>query len=281
MYVMAKPSRQCGQGLVGFAVASVFLVIPLTLGINYVARLGDVKHKSYEAARYAVWERTVWHQSDRNYNVKPDLDISREINKRIFSKQTDKINSSEDRKSVPAEQLDYDGNLYVWGSPVGEVDKLPIIRVPDQQDAEPNRLFVSDDRTPGGISSSVSQVASTMLDLSLDGFYNASIELQLEKAPQFKKQFDNVYGEDSVLKTQSTNAMLVGAWNANGPGDISRKVGKLIPTTLLDNGVIDTLRAAASTAGFEEFDELEFGKVDPERVPCQRLVNARGSGKGC
>lgn len=263
----------------GFIIAAIFFVVPVALGINYIARIGDAKHNSYEAARYALWERTVWHQSNNNYNTKADIDISREINQRVFASQAQLLDSRQDRRGVPQSQINYDANLYGWEYVRNQ--RSPIIEVPNRRNAEPNRLRIADQRMPGTIASGVNRVAGTMLQLDLNGFYNADIELQLLKDPNFLQQLNVGLGGNNPLVTRSNNAMLIGAWNANGPGEIRSRIRRLVPTTLLDNGVIDALRTAAATARFREFRQLDFGRVEPDRVPCQRTTGRRGGGRGC
>ncbi|WP_086933205.1 hypothetical protein [Agarilytica rhodophyticola] len=271
---------QRGQGMVGFIVAATFFVIPAALGINYLARLGDAKHKSHEAARYATWERTVWHQSDSRYNRKSDIDISREINQRIFAEQNRPLDSVQDRRRVAANTIQYDRNLYNWDLTNGP--RAPIIETPNRRGAEPNTLAIADSRAPGTFSSAVNNVASGVFDFDRNGFYNSRISMQFHKDRHYTAEFDAALGgSNTPLMATTNNAMLVGSWNANGPGDVRRRVSRILPTDFLDNGVVDAFRGAASFAGFREFRQLDFGRVDPERVPCQRLQGIRGRGRGC
>ncbi len=272
-------NKQGGQGMVGFIVAATFFVVPVALGINYLARIGDAKHKSYEAARYATWERTVWHQSDARYNRKSNIDISREINQRIFAEQTRPLSSVEDRRRVAANTIQFDRNLYGWDRSNGQ--RPPIIETPNQNGAEPNTLTIADNRAPGSFSGTINNIASATLGLDRNGFYNSRISLRLHRDANLINEFSAALGQNTELTTASNNAMLVGAWNADGPSDVRRIVRRSLPTTLLDNGVMDALRSAASFAGFEEFDQLDFGRVEPDRVPCQRLRTPRNRGRGC
>ena len=56
---------------------------PFILGIPLLGKQLDVKHKTYDAARYAVWERTVW-RNDSLSNRKGDDDISLEVRDRTL-----------------------------------------------------------------------------------------------------------------------------------------------------------------------------------------------------
>jgi hypothetical protein len=56
---------------------------PFLIGIPLLGKQLDVKHKSYDAARYAVWERTVW-RSDGTSNRKSEADIVLEARDRAL-----------------------------------------------------------------------------------------------------------------------------------------------------------------------------------------------------
>lgn len=67
-------------------IETVFALLALTPFIAGVALLGkqlDVKQKTYDAARYSVWERTIW-RNDGASNRKQDADISLEARDRIL-----------------------------------------------------------------------------------------------------------------------------------------------------------------------------------------------------
>lgn len=56
---------------------------PFILGIPLLGKQFDVKHKTYDAARYAVWERTIW-RNDGTSNRKADNDIAIEVRDRAL-----------------------------------------------------------------------------------------------------------------------------------------------------------------------------------------------------
>jgi hypothetical protein len=78
-----------GQSITEFVVLLTFFV-PLFLTIPLIGKYLDVKQKTIEASRYAVWERTVW--SDVNpsswwnddENHKSDEQVQKEIDERIY-----------------------------------------------------------------------------------------------------------------------------------------------------------------------------------------------------
>lgn len=70
-----------GNALVETVVALVAL-LPFIGGMVLLGKQLDVKHKSFDALRYSVWERTVWKGSGAN--AKSDADITMEALDRSF-----------------------------------------------------------------------------------------------------------------------------------------------------------------------------------------------------
>lgn len=261
--------KQGGQGMVGLLTAILFVLVPLALAVNYISKVGDARHKSLEAARYATWERTVWHQSSSRYNRKSDIDISREINQRVFGEQDKALDSREDKQSVSADSINLDANLYAWD---GGGERMLI---PPEGSSELNNLTIAERRAPGSFSGIMNRVVGTMFGLDQNGFYNSTIRLNLFKKPDLE-----LLGSEDLTLT-SNNAMLVGAWNANGPAGVRSTVRRTVPTSLLDNSGFRTIRNMASSVGFRELGRFEPGKVEAEWIPCQRATGGNRSGRRC
>src|SRR3954467_5384209 len=71
----------------GNAMAETIVVLlalsPFIVGIPLLGKQLDIKHKSYDTARYSVWERTVW-RSDGASNRKSEDDIALETRDRAL-----------------------------------------------------------------------------------------------------------------------------------------------------------------------------------------------------
>ncbi len=266
--------KQRGQGMVGFLVACVFVLVPLSVGMNYLSKVGDVRHKSQEAARYATWERTVWHQSSSDYNRKSDIEISREINQRVFSEQDKVLDSTQDKRSVAVNSITLDSNLYAWR------DNERMLAPPPANPNELNNLRIRDRRAPGNFSAALNRVATTMFSLDRNGFYNSNVQLKLFEKDSLFHDPDLPVGPIDMNMT-SNNAMLVGTWNANGPSGIRRSVQRTVPTSYLNTSAFRTIRNMASRVGFREIGRFEPGKVETEWIPCQRATGGNRTGKRC
>lgn len=74
--------RQRGNAIAEVIVAMLALS-PLLVGIPLLGKQLDIKHKTYDATRYAVWERTVWSDQGSS-NRKSADDITLEARDRAF-----------------------------------------------------------------------------------------------------------------------------------------------------------------------------------------------------
>lgn len=71
----------------GSAMAETIIALlalsPFLIGIPLLGKQLDIKHKSFDATRYAVWERTVW-RSDGTSHRKSEADIALETRDRVL-----------------------------------------------------------------------------------------------------------------------------------------------------------------------------------------------------
>lgn len=55
MKISNNPKRQQkGQSLAEFLVVAVFVLVPTLIGLIYLAKTGELRHRSYETARYSA-----------------------------------------------------------------------------------------------------------------------------------------------------------------------------------------------------------------------------------
>jgi hypothetical protein len=73
---------------------ALLALAPFIAGIPLLGKQLDIKHKSYDAARYSAWERSVW-RSDGVRNRKHDEAISLEARDRIFGHSSAAVTSVE------------------------------------------------------------------------------------------------------------------------------------------------------------------------------------------
>ena len=80
-------SFSCGQALTEVLVSLIFFA-PVFLLVPIIGKYLDIKQKTIEASRYAVWERSVWSDPgsvwDSGENTKNDEEIGTEVDRRFF-----------------------------------------------------------------------------------------------------------------------------------------------------------------------------------------------------
>ncbi len=89
--IMKKNHQQisfsCGQALTEVLVSLIFFA-PVFLLVPIIGKYLDIKQKTIEASRYAVWERSVWSDPgstwDSDENTKNDEVIGAEVDRRFF-----------------------------------------------------------------------------------------------------------------------------------------------------------------------------------------------------
>ncbi len=80
--IAKRSSCERGSAMAETLVALLALT-PFLIGVPLLGKQADIKHKSFDAARYGVWERTVW-RSDGTSNVKSTQDITLETRDRVL-----------------------------------------------------------------------------------------------------------------------------------------------------------------------------------------------------
>ena len=258
-----------GQGMVGLLIASTFVLVPMAIAIPYLAKVSDSKHKLYEASRYSAWERTVYDRTGSRYNRKSDASVMREINQRVFGLANNPVDTIKDKQNVTVNTINLDPMLktYNYGNGGSEI---PMLRDVNQATNSYNRINMVERAQNGRIGRAVDGVARRGLRLERSGIQIHDVTIELAKIstlPLMNGRFEST----------SRNAILNGAWNANGPADVRNSLRNVISSRILQNGIVSGIQRLGSAVGFKDVgtNSLQFGRVDPDRVACQRLVGAR------
>jgi hypothetical protein len=65
--------RRCRGNAIAEVIVALLAFCPFLIGIPWLGKQLDIKHKSLDAARYAVWERTVWRSSGNNSKAPEEI----------------------------------------------------------------------------------------------------------------------------------------------------------------------------------------------------------------
>jgi hypothetical protein len=259
---MCFSHHQKGQAIASFLIASVFLLVPISLGINYLAKVGDARHKTHEAARYALWERTAWHRGGSRYNVKTDAEINNEITSRIYGKADLPLHSVNDKISATSDPL-LETNLYLWDEGRESVLK-------EYSENKVAELSIRNNSASGSFSAAVATVGE-FLELDNRGFHIAEISVRFNKAKILDSQLSSFLPDGNNIHLRAKSSMLIGSWSAYNALAINDHVdGTLLTSRIADIPGFSTLRGAIA-AFHPEIDDLDLGLIRPEILPCQRI----------
>lgn len=263
-------AKQRGQGMAEALIAATFVLIPLAIGLPYLAKVADTRHKLHQAARYAAWERTVYHRNGANYNVKSDDAVMREINRRVLARADQVIDSNRDRQSVALNTIPLDVMLATPNYRQGG-QLRPFLNPVQQTTNSYVRLTVTERPEEGRLAQIVNRVRSFGLDLDPSVIQTHRVTADLYKLPMLAQAA-------GPFEVSAQNALLLGSWNARGPDNVRERIRNTVPTTFLNNGFLNSLQNIIGIIGFDEIraNSLQWGRIDPDRVPCQRLAPPGG-----
>ncbi len=289
------PRLQHGSALVELAVVVSFLLGSLLLLTSLLGKQVDAKHDYEQALRYAAWERTVWltgrNAAVPNAPVKSSAEIGNEIQARIFADRGALLRSDQ-RTGVRQEQIDP-----MLSMPIAvRLDTRnnatrPWLVNRNNNNARPSFAGRVEQNTR--LSGVAAQGVNTMIrgleaisnfDVQNNGLYRTQLEVDLADTRHYREFLTNVNtGRPMDLRvdrqrngTTRNLTLLADGWNVGGPAHAVEQVSSLVATEFLDNAAIDTVMSVVGWFPMaREIGWLDFGHVDPEQVPTQRLGRYR------
>lgn len=270
-----RPRRaQGGQAMVEFVVAAVLFALPVFLIIPLLGKYADMKSTAIQGARYAAWERTVFF-AGRAASVswpgvtKSDDEIRNELRQRLFSEGTGIANGDKS-----AGNWGGSGLKNAWRNRNGTV-MLPSYNSVTQS--------VVNDDTPS-IVNDVLNLIVTVTDaigsftLEMKGLYGAEVAVAANTLPinmslsgDTSKSFN-----PGTLTFRDKNVILANTWSANGAAHVKSQTEGLTPTGIFNNPIVKVIwdigRIIFAIAT-PEILFLELGKIEPDVVPPDRLVD--------
>lgn len=216
------PSR--GNAMVETLIALLALS-PFITGMVLMGKQLDVKQKIYEAARYAVWERTVWRSSGTS-NTKRDEDISLEARDRILGDSRAPITSTADLSAVGITENP------LWRNRQGQRlieyhDTGAAFAVDSSESAAPVQtgyVFISGIAHGDGVLGEVAD-ALQLSNLKLDrrSFVQSAVSVGLMP----------LWSDSDKVTQRATGALLSDTWSAPDENALRRRVDDLTTDELL------------------------------------------------
>jgi hypothetical protein len=218
---------QRGNSLVETMIALVALS-PFLAGIVLLGKQLDVKHKSFDALRYTLWERTVW--SER---AKPQVDLASEALDRAFGDPRAGL--------LPIESLRADG---VSQNPFWRYKRQSLL-ANDSTSAVSSRVV--DDEPPvdvgymlvrglahgtGSVGAAAGALQMNNLGLSHRAFAGATIETNIR--PLLSSVANRSSAEQRPLVQRVTGAVLSDTWSPRDEHEFSHKVDRVTANELIE-----------------------------------------------
>jgi hypothetical protein len=277
---LTMPGRSQGNALAETLVALLALT-PLLAGIPLLGKQLDIRHKSLDAARYSVWERTVW-RSDGVSNRKPGEQITLEAHDRtVGDPRTGLIAGDRLYEEGVTENLlwrDHRGQRLLAYERAGAVSALHEER---RTPGDVGRLFAPAIAHGDGV---LAEIAGALqvdhLGLSRRAFANATVTITAR--PTLAERADRSIGlgqanrrerSSPLLAYAATAAVLSDSWSAADEGQLGGRVDDV--TT---NELIEMLELPARVIGMQAigrgrplYGEGQFA-WDPDLRPRSTVV---------
>lgn len=246
-----KGSR--GQATIELLVAAMFILVPMAIGMSYIAKVGHTQHKVHEAARYAAFEKAKW--SGGHYNSKSNDEIAREIDSRIFASGFAQIDSTKDKQSKNLNTIK--ANPFMKFAYKGNYDSL-VKELPKPLNSYVKLSTSLAKLKNSSLSNTINKVVKKGLDLGKSGIQTSSVNIELKK-------LDLLPLPKAALTSSSRVALLSNSWNAGGPSNVKKRIKKMIPTSFV-SGLSGALSSVTSL-GLSGGGKLELGIVKPDVIP--------------
>jgi hypothetical protein len=232
---MCNARLRKGHALVETLIALLALA-PFLAGIPLLGKQLDVKHKTYDAARYAVWERTVW-RNEGGSNRKSDTEIQLEARDRALGHPGARL--------IPPEALQVRG---VSENPLWRDHRRE--RLLDYEGGVPVSIRNEDHETPvaegrflvPGLAhgaQSLDSIASILqaehLDLNRRAFARTSVRVAL--VPTVALDADRRTQRERTqapLVHQAAGAILSDTWSSRDESQLRRRVDRLTTNELVE-----------------------------------------------
>lgn len=225
--------RQRGTAITEVIVALLALA-PFLIGIPLLGKQLDVKHKSMDATRYAVWECTVWRGSGDHR--KDADDIALEARDRAFGDmrapvistnalRTDGVTENRLWRDLANRRLlDYDDSQPI------EIDQRG-----SREPVEVGYLFVPAMAYGGGMMSAAGTVMQIReLGMDRSSFATAEARVALRPVLQVRartavslRRADTVDGDEPSLRQRAGGAILSDSWSSRDEAEFGRRVDEL------------------------------------------------------
>lgn len=206
-------------------VIALAALLPFIGGIVLLGKQLDVKHKTLDALRYSVWERTVW--SGSGANSKSAADISTEALDRTFGDPSAGVSSLELLHSTGVSRNPLWGHHgeSLLSAPHGAFSSRLTYGAPPVQPGHVLMPGLAHGSGPIGAVASALQMDE--LGLNRNSFATAAVETNI-------RAFLDDRAGAAPLSQRATGAVLSDTWSPRDEGEFGRRVDGIIANELIE-----------------------------------------------
>lgn len=250
-----------GQAILEFLVL-VGVTASLFLGILYLGKFHDIQAHAIQAARYAVWERTV-----RDEGHFSDVQLEGQIRARLFS-QAQKAYKAADEKT---DKQKWEKDSVRWrdhGNKQNLIDKPKDVTVSTVSAGLPGSAAEKIAKTIGVVESTVG-ILTDGEALNKGGLYTGTVNVKLSNIAALPAPLNKL---DLTLK--ETSSLVTDSWDADGPKQTAMRTRAYAPASAL-RSVTAALDMVSGFLSLLEpaFSQFRPGQICPDIVPADRLSN--------
>ena len=225
-----KLIRQQGNALVE-AIVSLVTLTPFLIGMVLLGKQLDMKHKSYDALRYSVWERTIWRGGGAN--AKTDSDITLEVLDRSLGHPQAGLSSLASLREAGVSRnplwRDHQGQWMLEGGAGAALSTYS----DDTPAAEVGYMLIP------ALAHGEAPVAAAARALRLDdlnlnrrSFAGATVSVRVK--PVLAQFADHSATAHSPLIQQARGALLSDTWSSRDEGEFRRRVDDVTANELIE-----------------------------------------------
>lgn len=231
--------HQRGNALAETVIAMLALA-PFLAGIPLLGKQLDVKHKTFDAARYSVWERTVW-RSDGFDNRKAPEQITIEARERLLG---------DPRVGIVAPETLYAEGVAenpLWRdrqrAPLLDYQRVPVTATHEERrtPADVGRLFApAVAHGDGAVAALASLLQVEDLGLSRRAFATASVNVNVRPTLHLLADRSPQLGtiapaqQHEVLVQRANGAVLSDSWSAASEAQLGQRVDEVTTDELIE-----------------------------------------------
>ena len=277
----SRHHKQQGGALIEFVVIAMFVLVPMYLAVQALGKFADVRSVANNAARYAAWEKTVWHEETTSDfskintpNQKSTLSIHNEMLVRVFNDRAAGLKYANTDKAATTLAK---GTDPLWRDTAGTalLSNPASIGLTAKYEKPSKDILGS---AIGLINKvAVPSITGTLAPpVPIDTLAVVSFNLDKvgDKSEVYKRLWSKKAGmtADWVgLDYTASAAILSNSWAANAAGGTKGMVAKSVPTAN-GLGTAVTVATAAALLAWDptEIPRLDLGRIAVDVVPADR-----------